>query len=134
MDNVTLNRWKQLANDAVIATFGQDSREAQLATVLEQVVDELDETSNRCPTCSVCEDHGNSDGQGIVVDVDKVLSIQKRLKNQTKTLKDYHVRLATDLAEWETTGELGTGLTEDLAEIIEETDNCVDELEAEVLP
>ena len=61
MDNETLTRWKLLANDAVIATFGQLTREQQLAEALERAVDELTEVSNTCRVCSYCDNHGNNE-------------------------------------------------------------------------
>ena len=54
MDQAERTRLKTLANDAVIATFGYDSRESRLAEALERCVDELDRL-NRCPVCGDSE-------------------------------------------------------------------------------
>jgi len=59
MDKAERTRLKQLANDAVIATFGSDSRESRLAVALEQCVDELEYIGDKCPTCCVCDMHGD---------------------------------------------------------------------------
>lgn len=52
MDKSERVRLKQLANEAIIATFGYDNRESQLAEGLEKVIDELEDSSPpHCPTC-----------------------------------------------------------------------------------
>lgn len=79
MDNADLQRWKTLANDAVVATFGTNSRESRLAVALESAVELLDETSNRCSTCSKCDDHGNVENEDIQVSADDVRVIYNRL-------------------------------------------------------
>jgi hypothetical protein len=112
IDNPQLTRWKTLANDSIIATFGYDSRETKLAEALEQAVEALDEMSNDCETCAYCDDHGNKDGQGVIVDVDEILRIHGELKKQVAAFKDLHVELALQ---------------------IEETEDSVNELEAEVV-
>lgn len=91
MDKAERTRLKRLANDAVIATFGYDTRESQLAVALEQCVDELDERDNKCPTCSACEDHG--DGEGIVINAEDVLLIRRSLAGIVAKLKDSTVGL-----------------------------------------
>lgn len=42
MDRAERTRLKQLANDAVIATFGCDNREQRLAEALEQALDHIE--------------------------------------------------------------------------------------------
>lgn len=42
MDSATRTRYKQLANDSIIATFGDGSREQQLAEALEKAVDHIE--------------------------------------------------------------------------------------------
>lgn len=42
MDKVDRTRYRQLANDAVIATFGTESREQKLAEALEQAVNHIE--------------------------------------------------------------------------------------------
>jgi len=55
VDKVERARYKTLANDAVIAAFGSDGLDSQLAAALERCVDEL-ERLNRCPVCGDSED------------------------------------------------------------------------------
>ena len=52
-------RYKQLANDAIIACFGLDTREARLAEALEKTVAELDEMQGKCDVCKYCPNHGD---------------------------------------------------------------------------
>lgn len=59
MDKAERTRLKTLANDTVIATFGYDNRESQLAEALERCVDELEDANSKCPTCFFCETHGD---------------------------------------------------------------------------
>lgn len=134
MDQAERARLKQLANDSVIATFGCDNTESRLALALESAVEEFEFIATGCDHCKYCDIHGETDDDGILVNVNEIVRIHGELKKTMQALKDYHVRLSGDLAEWETTGELGTSLAEDLAEIIEETQGYVDELEAEVTP
>lgn len=129
MDNAQLTRWKQLANDSIIATYGQDSRESRLAEALEQAVDALDDSSNKCEQCSICPDHGNNDDEGLDVDVDEILRIHGELKKQVRAFKDLHGKFddcdeVTDVPD----------LVNELALQIEELEDDVDELQAEVLP
>lgn len=131
MDKAERTRLKTLANDAVIATFGYDNRESRLAEALERCVDELEDANDRCPTCSVCTDHGNHVDESIKVDVNEVLRIHRELKKQVQALKDYHVKLVERLAELEIPDD---GLADELAEIVEEAEGDLNELEAEVLP
>lgn len=60
MDKVDRTRYRQLANDAVIATFGESGLTAQLAEALEKCVDELDLYGERdeCAVCDECPAHG----------------------------------------------------------------------------
>ena len=59
MDNGERAKYKQLANDSIIATFGRDDNEARLAQALEKCVDELEDMQAECPTCSYCDNHGD---------------------------------------------------------------------------
>lgn len=53
MDKGERQRLKTLANEAIIATYGYDNRESQLAEGLEQALDELDDDSP--PHCATCQ-------------------------------------------------------------------------------
>lgn len=130
MDNSELQRLKQLANDSIIAIFGYDNDQARLATALESCLDELEYITDECDHCKTCPTHGGHEDDTIPIDAGEILRIHGELKKQIKALKDYHVELTTKLAEWADTERF----TEPLAEIIEETEGYVDELEAEVLP
>lgn len=134
MDCSERQRLKQLANDAIIATFGLDNQESRLAAGLETTVEELEHITTECDHCKYCDVHGEVEDDEIPVDANEIIRIHGELKKQMQAFKDYHVRLSDDLAEWEATGEIGTNLSENLAEIIEETESYIDELEAEVLP
>lgn len=57
MDKPERQRLKRLANEAIIATFGNDSREQRLAEALEKAIDELGERAK----CAVCGDGENPD-------------------------------------------------------------------------
>lgn len=116
MDNVQLTKWKQLANDAVIATYGYDSRESRLAEALERATETLSEMSNDCD-------------DSLDVDVNEVLRIHGELKKQVASLKDLHVKFAGAVAESDV-----DDLVEELASQVEEIEGYVDELEAEVIP
>lgn len=89
MDTATLTKWKTLANDAVIATFGETGREQQLAEALEKAVEALDDASNRCAHCGVYDDHGNLDG--VAVNADDVLDIHRSLSKVVSKLRDSSV-------------------------------------------
>jgi len=54
MDAVERARYKTLANDAIIDTFGTECPEQRLAEALEKCVEELErlETSPHCSTCN----------------------------------------------------------------------------------
>lgn len=100
MDSGERAKYKQLANDSIIATFGRNDNEAQLAQALEKCVDELEETNDKCPTCSACEDHGN--GEGIVVNAEDIVLIHRTLAGIVSKLKDSPVGLlAENLASLE---------------------------------
>lgn len=129
MDNAELTRWKTLANDAVIATFGRDSREQQLAEALEQAVEELAYIGDECDHCKYCDTHGSVEDDEIVVDVNEILRIHGELKKQLQAFKDLHGKFddceeVTDIPD----------LVNELALQVEELEDDVDELEAEVLP
>lgn len=122
MDNETLTRWKTLANDAVIATFGEQTREQQLAEALEQAVEALDDSSNNCETCSICSEHGNKDDDRIGdVDVDAVLGVHRALKDDFKDLNEFAEGLDDDDR---------TALLDKLNDL----QSNIDELEATVIP
>lgn len=130
MDASKRARYKQLANDSIIAVFGSDSTEQRLAEGLELAVDELEYIAEECDHCKTCETHGSVDDDSVPVDASEILRIHGELKKQLKALKGYHVSLSEKLDEWADTERF----TEPLAEIIEETEGYIDELEAEVLP
>lgn len=130
MDKSERQRLKTLANEAIIATFGNDSREQRLAEGLENCLDELDYIAGECDHCKTCETHGNYDDDSIPVDASEVMSVHGELKKLLQRLKDYHIHLCGEVAEgWADPDRL----TEPLAEIIEETESQVDELEACVI-
>jgi len=131
LDKAERTRLKQLANDAVIATFGSDSRESQLAVALERCVDELDERDDRCLICSVCEDHGDHESDKLEVDAGEVLGVHSELVKRLVALKAYHVKLVGEVAG---DGPLNESLAEDLAELIEDLESDVDDLESKVIP
>lgn len=59
MDKGERQRLKTLANEAIIATFGNDSREQRLAEGLEQCVEWIDDIADKCEHCRNCEHHGD---------------------------------------------------------------------------
>jgi hypothetical protein len=59
MDRTERERYKRLANESIIETFGTECPEQRLAEALERCVDELEDANSKCPTCSVCENHGD---------------------------------------------------------------------------
>jgi len=127
MDKAERIRLKQLANDAVIATFGYDSRESQLAVALEQCVDELESIASECEHCKTCQYHGNVEDNSIAVDVNELVRIHGELKKQLQAFKDLHGKFddadeVTDVPD----------LVNELALQVEELESGIDELEAEV--
>ena len=57
MDKAERTRLKQLANDAVIATFGSESREQKLAEALEEALTHIEYLRSRWrPVCYVCDE------------------------------------------------------------------------------
>lgn len=130
MDHAERQRLKQLANDSIIATFGYDTNEARLAQALEGAVEEFEFIATGCDHCKTCPTHGSYQDDAIPIDADEILRIHSQLKKQVQALRDYHVRLSTELAD-EFPDLL---LTDELAELIEGTESYVDELEAETLP
>jgi len=54
MDEAERARYKTLANDAIIDTFGTEYSEQRLAEALEKCVEEL-ERLDRCPVCGNSE-------------------------------------------------------------------------------
>lgn len=74
MDSSDRTRYKQLANDSIIATFGRDDNEARLAQALEKCVDEI-------------EYHGDCSGpqpepEGAIVNLDTLQAIHEQLKER----------------------------------------------------
>lgn len=53
MDDRELAKLKQLANDAIIESFGRDDLTAKLAVALEKAVSEL-EWNDKKPHCRTC--------------------------------------------------------------------------------
>lgn len=128
MSPETRARYKQLANDSIIATFGRDDNEARLAQALEKCVDELDNANDKCPTCSRCENHGDH-GDEFTIDVNEIIRVHGELKKRLAALKELHgefddVDEVTDIPD----------MVSKLGMQIEEFESEVDELEAEVLP
>lgn len=79
MDHAERQQLKQLANDSIIATFGQESNEARLAQALERCVD-------------VLEYHGDCDGpqtepEGAILNLDTVQAIHKQLEERLADLE-----------------------------------------------
>jgi hypothetical protein len=81
MDKAERLRYKTLANDAVIATFGQDGLTARLATALERCVNML-------------EYHGDCNGsqsqlepEGAIPNLDTVQAIHKQLEERLKEIE-----------------------------------------------
>lgn len=111
MDKSERQRLKQLANDAIVDLFGVESREARLAEALEKCVNEIEEANEVCPTCSICENHGDIEDDSIDVDVNEIIRIHGELKKSAAKLQSVY----------------GTEDTEEL-------ESLVNELEAEVLP
>lgn len=60
MDQAERAKYKQLANNALIAYFGTDGMPQQLAEALERCVEELEEVAT-CTVCGFCDDHGELD-------------------------------------------------------------------------
>lgn len=79
MDHAERQRLKQLANDSIIATFGQETNEARLAQALERCVD-------------VLEYHGDCNGpqpepEGAILNLDTVQAIYEQLKERLTELE-----------------------------------------------
>ena len=129
MDKTERTRLKQLANDAVIATFGTDCPEAWLAVALERCVEELEFIAEECDHCKFCDVHGEVEDDSTAVDVNELVRIQGELKKQVQAFKDLHGKFddaddVTDIPD----------LVNDFAMQVEELESDVDELEAEVSP
>src|SRR5689334_16571475 len=90
MDRTERIRLKRLANDAVIATFGYDSRESQLAVALEDSVEELEFIAEECDHCKYCTTHGEVEDDEIPVDVNEIVRVHGQLKKQAAALKELH--------------------------------------------
>lgn len=126
MDKTERQRHKTLANDAIIRTFGVEGDEAQLATALETCVDELGDIATECEHCKTCQSHGDFVDDSIPIDASEVMGVHRSLTASLKSLNDFHKRLFELLPE--------SQLPNELAEIIEETESQIDELEACVIP
>ena len=79
MDAAERLRYKTLANDAIIATFGRTDLTAQLAAALERCVDDL-------------EYHGDCSGpqpepEGAILNLDTVQAIHGQLKERLLELE-----------------------------------------------
>lgn len=90
MDHAERQRLKQLANDSIIATFGQETNEARLAQALEQCVDEL-------------EYHGDCSGlqtepEGAILNLDTVQAVHKQLEERLVGLEKV-VTLADEMVD-----------------------------------
>lgn len=126
MDVSERNKLRQLANDALIASFGSDSTEQRLAEGLERCVEWIEETSTKCKTCSKCEDHGD-DGDEFTVDVNEIIRCHGELKKRVAALKELHGKF-DDIEEAADVPDL----VGELSMQIEEFESEVDDLEAEV--
>lgn len=129
MDHAERQQLKRLANDSIIATFGQGSNEAKLAQALESTVDELTVIATECDHCKYCDVHGEVEDDSIAVDVNELLRIHGELKKSLQSLKDLHGKFddaneVTDIPD----------LVNELASQIEEIESDIDELEAELQP
>lgn len=129
MDKAERIKLKQLANDAVIATYGSDGREPQLAGALENCLDELDFIADECDHCKTCETHGDHDDDSFPVDASEVLEAHKELTERVKTLKEIHVELAVLVAQFST-----DRIDEKLADVIEELEQDILGVERCVIP
>lgn len=74
MDHHERQRLKQLANDSIIATFGQDSRESRLAEALEKCIEELELIATDCEHCRLCGIHGDCD----LDDIDQMIALAQK--------------------------------------------------------
>lgn len=101
MDSVERAKYKQLANDAIIAEFGSNGLAARLAEALEKCVEELEWLSGGCQYCSYCEDHGDKAGdKPEPIEASDVLEIHGQLKERLTELEQVKDGLANaDLGE-----------------------------------
>lgn len=129
MDHAERQRLKQLANDSIIATFGQERNEARLAQALEGAIEEFQFIATECDHCKFCDIHGEVEDDEIQIDANEIQRIHGELKKQVQAFKDLHVKFAGAVAESDV-----DDLIEGLASQIEEMESYVDELEAELLP
>lgn len=130
MDKAQRQQYKTLANDAIIRTFGIEGDEARLATALETCVDELCDIATDCEHCRTCDYHGDIEDDSIPIDAGEVIGVHGELKKLIKNLTDYHMKLSSELAD-EFPDLL---LPNELAGIVEDIEQQVDELEACVTP
>lgn len=129
MDHSERQRLKRLANDSIIATFGQETNEARLAQALENSVEEFEFIATGCDHCKFCSTHGEVEDDEIPVDPNEIIRIHGELKKQLQSFKDLHHKFddadeVTDIPD----------LVNELASQIEELESGIDELEAEVAP
>jgi hypothetical protein len=122
MEKAQRSKYKTLANDAVIATFGQDGLAAQLATALESCVDELESVAAECAHCKTCESHGDFDDDSIPVEANEVMDAHRELTGDLKALEAYRDKLIDRDGD--------NNLLEELTELIEDFRNDIDSVEA----
>lgn len=61
MDKSERARYKQLANDSIIATYGSGGREQQLAEALEKAMDHIEYLrAEYRPICEDCDQRGKT--------------------------------------------------------------------------
>ena len=82
MDKAERQRLKQLANDSIIATFGQDTNEARLAQALEQAVEDLEYHGDRIGP------RVEADPEPAIVNLDTLQEIHRELKEQVGEVDD----------------------------------------------
>lgn len=75
MDSQQRARYKQLANDSIIATYGYDNAQSRLAEALEKCLEELERRA-RCP---ICGDGDNPDWEMVTAVFDE-LGLQMEAK------------------------------------------------------
>lgn len=125
MDKGQRQRYKTLANDAIIASLGYDSQLSRLATALETCVDWIDDIATECEHCKTCEYHGDFTDDSIPIDAGEVMGVHREMTASLKSLNDFHKKLSDQLAE----DFADSSLPNELAEIIEEIEQQADDLQ-----
>jgi DNA repair exonuclease SbcCD ATPase subunit len=125
MDKSERLKFKTLANDAIIATFGHDTDFSRVAEALERCVDEIEDANDKCPTCSTCENHGDHEDESLAVDADEVMDAHKKLKERLTDLRVFQLRLTGYVDEFGF-----ARIDEDLAELLEALESDIDSVEA----